>query len=128
MQSNLEPQFEFVDLPKFPKTLFAFKQYDGAKTISIFLLILATIYLLSGFWGFLLDHNAWLHDWIYPPQPVTAEPINPWWDPLGLFHKNLITNVLTSAISYIDLAFRTSIFLCTYCFAWAMFDPRNIEG
>jgi uncharacterized membrane protein YkvA (DUF1232 family) len=128
MTSSSGPQFELKKLPGFPRTLFAFRQYDGGRTLAVILLILASIYFFTGFWGFLLDHNAWLHDWVYPPHVGVDLPQNPWWDPLGVFHKNAIAQAFTSASSYIDIAFRLIIFLCAFCLAWATFDPRNIEG
>jgi uncharacterized membrane protein YkvA (DUF1232 family) len=128
MTPSSKSQFELKKLPGFPRTLLDFRQYDGGKTLAVIILILASIYFFTGFWGFLVDHNAWLHDWIYPPQPVVGVPGNPWWDPLGVFHKNSIAQAFTSVASYADIAFRLFIFLCAFCFAWGTFDPRNIEG
>ncbi len=128
MVSSPKPHFELRKLSGFPRTLFEFRQYDGGKTLVVILLLIASVYFLTGFWGFLVDHNAWLHNWIYPPQPVIEAPQNLWWDPLGVFHKNSITQAFTSVASYADMFFRIFIFLCAFCLAWATFDPRNIEG
>jgi uncharacterized membrane protein YkvA (DUF1232 family) len=126
MTFSAKQQFEFTNLPGFPRTLFSFKQYDGGKTIAAILLILASTYFLTGFLGFLIDHNSWLHDWIYPPQVGIDLPHNPWWNPSGWFHTGKA--VVSATLSYVDLFFRLCIFLCAYCLAWGTFDPKNIEG
>jgi uncharacterized membrane protein YkvA (DUF1232 family) len=126
MTSTPNPQFELKKLPDFPRTLFEFEQYDGMKMLTVFLLLLSSVYLLTGFWGFLLDNNAWLHDWIYPPQPIPVQTQNPWWNPLGLFSQ---AKALGSAVmSYADMFFRLFIFICAFCLTWATFDPKNVEG
>lgn len=126
MTSGTRSQFEFTKLPSFPGTLFAFRQYDGGRTIAAILLVIATIYFSTGFWGFLIEHNAWLHDFIYPISRGTEQLSNAWWDPLGVFHP--VVQVLAHIPSYIDIAFRLFIFLCAFCLAWGTFDPKNIEG
>jgi uncharacterized membrane protein YkvA (DUF1232 family) len=129
MTSSTKTQFEFTNLPGFPRTLFSFKQYDGGRTLAAILLFLASIYFLTGFWGFLVDHNAWLHDWIYPPQAIVELPHNAWWDPAGVFTEGSIVRTAGSAAkSYADLFFRLCIFFCAFCCAWGTFDPKNIEG
>ncbi len=110
-------------LPTFPHSLFQFKAYDGAKAITALFLSLSTLYLLAGFVGFLVDNTSWLHDWLV--KPPTTLPSHPsfWktlWHPIG--------STLHYLGSYVDLAVRMFVFICTYCLAWATFDPRNIEG
>ncbi|WP_414756198.1 YkvA family protein [Anabaena sp. CCY 9910] len=121
----IDPQIELKKLPGFPITLFYFKKYDGCKALVVFLFALSSIYFFSGFIGFLIDHNKWVHDLFYgKPEVVIAS--KQWWE----FWKgdNLITNVVNSTLSYIDIVFRLFIFLCAYCLTWATFDPKNIEG
>jgi uncharacterized membrane protein YkvA (DUF1232 family) len=110
-------------LPSFPDSLFQFKTYDGAKALTALFLLLSSIYLLVGFLGFLIDHTAWLHNLFYPQSAMNASTHSTWsklWHPIGL--------ALYHLSSYIDLAVRCFLFVCTYCLAWATFDPRNIEG
>ncbi len=110
-------------LPSFPNSLFQFKTYDGAKALTAIFLLLSTAYLLTGFLGFLIDHTAWLHDLFYPQPIVNASTHSIWWKfwyPIGVTLHHLS--------SYIDLAIRFFVFVCTYCLAWGTFDPRNIEG
>jgi uncharacterized membrane protein YkvA (DUF1232 family) len=106
-------------LPGFPRTLVAWDAYDGAKTLVAILLLLATIYFLVGFAGFLLDHTPWLKT-LLPSAVTVAAAKGHFWQPL--------TSTIGHLASYIDLAFRLFVFLCAYCLAWATFDPRNIEG
>ncbi|MCY6492298.1 DUF1232 domain-containing protein [Leptolyngbya sp. GGD] len=122
--------YKLEPLQGFPWTLFAFKQYDGGRAMVALLFLFAGIYFLSGFWGFLLDHNAWLHDLVVGSKPVVidSQPSIPWWKFWKHIQHNPITEVLTSTISYIDIVFRLFIFMCAYCLAWATFDPKNIEG
>ncbi len=49
--------YQLESLPSFPRTLFQFRKYDGAKALTAILLVLATIYFLFGFLGFLCDHT-----------------------------------------------------------------------
>jgi uncharacterized membrane protein YkvA (DUF1232 family) len=128
MTSDADSRFKLEKLPSFPRTLFAFRHYDGWKTIIVILFLLASVYFLTGFWGFLVDHNQWLHDWIHSSQPVIEVPKKPWWNLSRLLGNNSIANVFTSAFSYADILFRLLIFLVAYCLVWAAFDPRNIEG
>ncbi len=110
-------------LPTFPGTLFQFRQYDGAKALIALLLTLSTLYFLAGFLGFLFDHTPWLKSLLptLVPPPIAA-PTQWWqiWKPVGAAVGHIA--------SYVDLAFRMFVFLCTYCLAWATFDSRNIEG
>jgi uncharacterized membrane protein YkvA (DUF1232 family) len=110
-------------LPRFPNSLFQFKTYDGAKALTAIFLLLSSTYLLAGFLGFIIDHTAWVHDLLYG-QPLSNSATHPlWWKvwkPIGATLHHLA--------SYVDLAFRAFIFVCTYCLAWATFDPRNVEG
>ncbi len=109
-------------LPSFPNSLFHIRAYDGAKALTAIFLLLSTTYLCAGFLGFIIDHTAWLHDLFYhQPLPTTTHSM--WWKmwkPVGATFHHLA--------SYVDLAVRGFIFICTYCLAWATFDPRNIEG
>jgi uncharacterized membrane protein YkvA (DUF1232 family) len=110
-------------LPSFPNSLFQFKAYDGAKALTATFLFLSTIYLCAGFVGFMIDHTAWLHDLLYRQPIVTTASHSIWWKiwtPVG--------STLHHLASYVDLAVRGFLFVCTYCLAWATFDPRNIEG
>ncbi|NJK29903.1 MAG: hypothetical protein HC851_11110 [Acaryochloris sp. RU_4_1] len=68
--------YKFELLPSFPRTLVEFKKYDGAKALTAFLLILATVYFLLGFLGFLVDHTSWLRELFHkPPLPgVSPKP------------------------------------------------------
>ncbi|WP_432810477.1 YkvA family protein [Pantanalinema sp. GBBB05] len=108
-------------LPGFPRTLFDWKKYDGAKALTAILLALATLYFLTGFLGFLFDHTPWLKQLLHL-TPAKTLPAAWWqvWKPIGATVGHIA--------SYVDLAFRLFVFLCTYCLAWATFDPRNIEG
>jgi uncharacterized membrane protein YkvA (DUF1232 family) len=115
-------QYHLEQLPSFPKTLFAFKKYDGAKTLTALLLLLASLYFLSGFLGFLFDHTPWLHDLFFKSPQVQVSKAA-WWQFWKVFHTAVI-----HITSYIDISFRLLVFLCAYCLAWATFDPRNIEG
>ena len=124
-QSSEDCQLE--SLPAFPRTLFSFKNYDGGKSLTAMLFLLATIYFLAGFIGFVCDHTPWLKQIL---QPAVAAPIATqalWWQiwkPIG----GMVGGVATQIASYVDLVFRLFVFLCTYCLAWATFDSRNIEG
>jgi hypothetical protein len=60
-------------LPSFPRTLFEFRKYDGAKALTAFLLVLAAIYFLLGFLGFAVDHTPWMKELFHkPPIPDTS--------------------------------------------------------
>ncbi|MGF1602843.1 MAG: YkvA family protein [Thermosynechococcaceae cyanobacterium] len=110
-------------LPSFPNSLFQFRAYDGAKALTAIFLLLSTTYLLAGFAGFIIDHTAWLHDLFYHQPLPSTETHSIWWkiwSPVG--------STLHHLASYVDLAVRGFLFVCTYCLAWATFDPRNIEG
>jgi hypothetical protein len=66
-------QYKLELLPSFPRTLFEFRKYDGAKALTAFLLILAAIYFLLGFLGFVVDHTPWLKALFHkPPIPDTS--------------------------------------------------------
>ena len=108
-------------MPGFPSTLFDWQKYDGAKALTAILLGLATLYFCTGFLGFLFDHTPWLQQ-LFHLSPAKALPAAWWqiWKPIGATVGHIA--------SYVDLAFRLFVFLCTYCLAWATFDPRNIEG
>ncbi len=122
---NSSNSYEFKNLSGFPITLFHFHKYDGLKALAAFLFLITIIYFVSGFWGFLIDHNAWLKGLIYEKPPIIPIEHKHWWE----FWKgsNIITDTVKSTFSYIDLFFRGFILLCSYCFAWAIFDPKNIE-
>lgn len=121
--------YKLEQIQGFPWTLFAFKQYDGGKAIVALLFLFAGIYFLTGFWGFLIDHNAWIHDLFYHPVPISPQPETiPWWKVWKHLQHNPVTEVLTSSLSYVDIVFRLFIFVCAYCLTWATFDPKNIEG
>jgi uncharacterized membrane protein YkvA (DUF1232 family) len=110
-------------LPSFPNSLFQFNTYDGAKALTAFFLLLSTVYLLAGFLGFLIDRTGWLHDLFYHQPTMNSSTHSIWWKlwyPIG--------TTLHHLSSYIDLAIRFFVFVCTYCLAWGTFDPRNIEG
>jgi hypothetical protein len=61
-------------LPSFPSTLFELRKYDGAKALTALLLILATVYFLLGFFGFLVDHTSWLRDLLHKPLLPDISP------------------------------------------------------
>jgi hypothetical protein len=61
-------------LPSFPITLFELRKYDGAKALTALLLILATVYFLLGFFGFLVDHTSWLRDLLHKPLLSDVSP------------------------------------------------------
>jgi uncharacterized membrane protein YkvA (DUF1232 family) len=115
-------QYHLEQLPGFPKTLFEFNKYDGARALTALLLLLASLYFLSGFLGFLFDHNPWLHDLFFKSPQIQVSK-TAWWQFWKSFHTAVI-----HITSYIDISFRLLVFLCAYCLAWATFDPRNIEG
>ena len=114
--------YKFEALPSFPRTLFEWEKYDGARALVSILLMLATTYFLAGFLGFLVDHTPWLKDLLQPAAVANTAKV-PWWH---LWRP--IASTVTHIASYVDLAFRLFVFLCAYCLAWATFDPRNIEG
>lgn len=114
--------YSLEQLPGFPRTLFLFRSYDGAKALTALLLLFAFLYFFLGFLGFLVDHTPWLHDLFFKPTPVPVAKTT-WWQ----FWK-VVDNTVTHITSYIDISFRLFAFLCAYCLAWATFDPRNIEG
>jgi uncharacterized membrane protein YkvA (DUF1232 family) len=116
-------QFRLEPLPRFPHSLFQFKTYDGAKALTAAFLLLSTVYLLAGFLGFLIDHTVWLHDLFYPKSVANSSVHSSGWKFWQSFGS-----VLQYLSSYIDLAIRVFLFVCSYCLAWATFDPRNIEG
>lgn len=128
MTAHANSHFKLRELPSFPRTLFAWRQYDGGKTIVAILLAFAAFYFMTGFVGFLIEHNQWIHDWIYPPQPTVETSPPHWWNRMRFFNRNPIGEVIASAFSYADILFRLAILLCAYCLTWATFDPRNIEG
>ncbi len=100
-----------------------FREYDGAKALTALLLFLSTLYFLAGFLGFLFDHTPWLKALLPTLGPATIVVPAQWWQiwkPVGA--------AVTHIASYVDLALRMFVFLCTYCLAWATFDSRNIEG
>ena len=114
--------YKFEALPSFPRTLFEWEKYDGARALVAILLLLATTYFLAGFLGFLVDHTPWLKEFLHPTALANPTKVAWWhiWRP--------IASTVTHIASYVDLAFRLFVFLCAYCLAWATFDPRNIEG
>jgi uncharacterized membrane protein YkvA (DUF1232 family) len=99
-------RFRLESLPRFPHSLFQFKTYDGAKALTAAFLLLSTVYLL------------------FYPESVANSSVHSsgwkFWQSFGF--------VLQYLSSYIDLAIRVFLFVCSYCLAWATFDPRNIEG
>lgn len=115
-------QYQLEELPHFPRTLFDFASYDGAKAFTALLLVLGFIYFLAGFVGFVFDHTPWLKEVFHLTTTSAPAKVAWWqvWKPIGA--------TISSITSYVDLAFRLFIFLCCYCLAWATFDPRNIEG
>lgn len=116
-------KYHLEQLPRFPQTLFNFEEYDGAKAFTVLLLVFGFVYFLAGFVGFLFDHTPWLKGVFHlttTPVPVSKVAWWQFWKPIGA--------TVSSITSYVDLAFRLFIFLCSYCLAWATFDPRNIEG
>ncbi|MGB8702339.1 MAG: DUF1232 domain-containing protein [Thermosynechococcaceae cyanobacterium] len=122
-QSNPSGPYQFELLPSFPGTLYEFRKYDGAKALVALILAMAGIYFLLGFFGFLVDHNAWLKAFLFKSSLSDISPQSPWWHfwkPIGV--------AVTHVASYVDIAFRLFVFICAYCLAWATFDPRNIEG
>jgi uncharacterized membrane protein YkvA (DUF1232 family) len=122
-QRSPAKQYQLEELPRFPSTLFKFKEYDGAKALTALLLVLSFVYFLAGFLGFLLDHTPWLKELLPLAAPSASVAKATWWQ----FWKPIGATV-SSITSYVDLAFRLFIFLCSYCLTWATFDPRNIEG
>lgn len=115
-------QYQLEQLPRFPNTLFDFANYDGAKALTAFVLCLAFIYFVAGFVGFLFDHTPWLKV-MFHLAPTAGIVKGAWWH----FWKPIGATV-SSIASYIDLALRLFVLLCSYCLAWVTFDPRNIEG
>jgi uncharacterized membrane protein YkvA (DUF1232 family) len=116
-------KYHLEQLPHFPQTLFNLEEYDGAKALTALLLVCGFVYFLAGFLGFLFDHTSWLKGVFHlTTTPVPLAKVAWWqfWKPIGA--------TVSSITSYVDLAFRLFIFLCSYCLAWATFDPRNIEG
>jgi hypothetical protein len=61
-------------LPSFPRTLFEFRKYDGAKALTALLLILAAVYFLLGFFCFLVDHTSWLRELLHKPPLLDVSP------------------------------------------------------
>jgi uncharacterized membrane protein YkvA (DUF1232 family) len=116
-------QVEFKQLQSFPASLFDRSKYDGAKTLVAMFFLLATIYFATGFFGFIIDQNQWLHDMVYG-SPKVIEP-SQWWE---FWKGNVFSDVATSALTYVDILVRFFIFVVAYCFAWATFDPKNVEG
>ncbi|PZD71800.1 hypothetical protein C1752_04565 [Acaryochloris thomasi RCC1774] len=123
MQQVSSKELTLEALPSFPNSLFHFKSYDGAKALTAIFLLLSSIYLFTGFAGFIVDHTAWLHDLFYHQPPPTTAAHSIWWK-----MWNPVGSTLHHLASYVDLAVRGFLFVCTYCLAWATFDPRNIEG
>ncbi|MGV0024901.1 hypothetical protein [Phormidesmis priestleyi] len=71
-------QYSLEQLPEFPQTLFKFRSYDGAKALAALLLLLATLYFLLGFLGFLIDPTSYLHNiFLKPSLPESSKA--PWW-------------------------------------------------
>jgi hypothetical protein len=92
--------YKFELLPSFPRTLFDFKKYDGAKTLTAFLLILATFYFLIGFLGFAVDHTAWLQELLHKP-PIPETYPKPYGGSFGKRSAQLSpTSALTSIFSF----------------------------
>lgn len=113
---NLSSQYEFKVLPGFPRSLFFLENYNnGWKFLVAFFLALSTIYFLTGFPGFLSIQNDWsVHK--------TSGFIPFIWN-------SIFGNGASSKISStVDLFVRFFIFICNYCLAWIVFDPKDAEG
>jgi hypothetical protein len=82
--------YEFKNLPRFPITLFHFNKYDGGKALVAGFFLIASIYFFTGFFGFLIDHNAWLKDLIYGSPNYEYIPIKSahWWEVWKYFWKS----------------------------------------
>jgi uncharacterized membrane protein YkvA (DUF1232 family) len=116
------------ELKRFPSTLFVLQEYDGGKALVAFLFFGSFIYFLFGAIGFFINHNAWLHDLIVKPNPILIKAPSNWWELWKHLENNPFSYFANSVINLIDLVFRFSMFFLTYCLAWKIFDPRNIEG
>ncbi len=126
MTAETTPYYKLRKLKRFPSTLIVWEEYDGGKAFVAFLLVIASIYFLSGFWGFLIDRNDWLHNLFAKQTNILESSPSHWWQVWKYF--NPFSHFANSAIGYIDIVFRLFILLCAYCLTWTAFDPRNIEG
>lgn len=121
--------YQFKELPTFPRTLVHWKLYDGWKLLSVFGLLCTFAYLIMGLGGYAIDHNTWIHDLLFGEQ-IQDLPVKHGWKKVFFWKPaaDVISNGIHSVFSSIDLLFRALMFLCSYCIAWAAFDPKNIEG
>jgi|GEM_PF-2755001 len=112
---NPSSQYEFKPLPSFPGSLFFFQSYNGWKFLVALFLVLSSIYFLTGFPGFLSIQNDWSNHKATGLFPFLWESL--WGD--GASKK---------ISSTVDLFVRFFVFICSYCLAWIVFDPKEAEG
>ena len=97
--------YQIENLPKFPFNLFRFKEYDGAKLFSAFL-------LLTSFLFFSLNFITILQRSFYTGFPITV-----WSFIQALF------GVIADTFTFVMILFPLII---AYLLAWVVFDPRNV--
>lgn len=99
--------YQIENLPKFPFNLFRFKEYDGAKLFSAFLLLASFSFFTLNFIN-VLQRNLNFY---------TGFPITVWSFIQALFA------VLADTFTFVIILFPLVI---SYLLAWVVFDPRNV--
>ena len=114
-EQMFESQYEFKPLTRFPKNLFYSESYNGWKFLVAMVLLLSSIYFLTGFPGFLSIQNS-------VSIEKTSGLIPFAWN---FFFGNGSSSKISSTF---DLSIRFFIFIFTYCLAWISFDPKEAEA
>ncbi|MCY7362949.1 MAG: hypothetical protein LH629_12935, partial [Ignavibacteria bacterium] len=112
---NLISKYELKALQGFPKSLFIPANYNGWNFLVTLFLLLSTTYFLTGFAGFIFIHNNWLQNQSSGFIPLVWNLI---------FGDGASSKISTT----VDLFFRFLVFICNYCLAWIVFDPKEAEG
>ena len=112
---DFSSKYDLKYLQSFPGNLFFLENYNSGKFLLAISLFMSSIYFVTGFVGFLYIQNNWSSN-----------------QSSGFFSLLLNSIVGNEAIdkisSTVDIVIRFFIFVCNYCLAWIVFDPKNAEG
>jgi hypothetical protein len=108
--------YKLETLPHFPANLFRFKEYNGIKLASAFLLLISLIFFLISFIS-LLSNN-------YSVSPLQ---VRSWYEPLIALLKSF-TSIFSAIASIFTLVIISTPVVLSFLLAWVIFDPRNVAN